>query len=255
MPGLTGGAVTNFWQDADHVRGLWRTTSRANYATAAPAWKTLIDLDALSTAEKANWVWHGAECEPVAERRCLVALSDGGEDADTMREFDVPSATFVAGGFDLPRSKQTPAWEDDNTLLVARDWGAGTLTASGYPFVVKRVKRGQPLARATEIFRGTPEDVGVNPVSLADGSGRRIVIISRAVTFFENAYLLVTPAGTTPIAVPAKSDLQGFVDGRLVFRINEAWPRPGAAARPRRPAAPFHRRAPGRARRRGNRRR
>ncbi len=232
MPELTGGAITNFWQDADHVRGLWRTTSRAGYATPAPAWRTLIDLDALSAAERANWVWHGADCEPVAERRCLVTLSDGGEDADTMREFDLPSARFVDGGFVLPRSKQSAAWEDADTLLVARDWGAGTLTSSGYPFVVKRVKRGQPLAGAVELFRGSPGDVSVDPASFADGEGRRITLILRGITFFEREYRLVTPTGTVPIAVPARADLEGFVDGRLVFRVNEAWSAAGGAAIP-----------------------
>ena len=45
---------------------------------------------------------------------------------------------FVDGGFVLPQSKQDATWIDADTLLVARDWGAGTMTASGYPFVVKR---------------------------------------------------------------------------------------------------------------------
>jgi len=56
----------------------------------------------------------------------------------TVREFDIPSAKFVDGGFVLPRAKQRFAWEDDDTLLVSREWAPGDLTASGYPFIVKR---------------------------------------------------------------------------------------------------------------------
>ena len=48
----------------------------------------------------------------------------------------------MPGGFALSKSKQDVAWLDKNTLLVSRDWGAGTLTASGYPFVVKQLGRG-----------------------------------------------------------------------------------------------------------------
>src|SRR5690242_18604836 len=30
------GALRDFWQDADHVRGLWRTTSVASYRAGTP---------------------------------------------------------------------------------------------------------------------------------------------------------------------------------------------------------------------------
>ena len=68
----------------------------------------------------------------------------------TYREFDLSTGAFVANGFMLPKSKQDASWVDKDTLLVARDWGAGTTTQSGYAFVLKQVKRGQPLTAATE---------------------------------------------------------------------------------------------------------
>lgn len=229
MPRLIGGQITNLWQDATHVHGLWRMTSPADYDKAEPAWQTLLDLDALSAAEKANWVWAGADCEPTAEKRCLVALSDGGEDANTLREFDLASRSFVAGGFTLPKSKQWVSWETPDSLIAARDWGAGTMTASGYPFVVKRVARGAPLAAAAEVFRGKPDDVFVIPASYTDGAGRTEVVITRGITFFEAEFVRVTPTGTARIAVPAKSTLKGLLDGRLIFQVNEDWAPQGAA--------------------------
>ena len=41
----------NLWQDKDHVRGIWRRTTLAEYKKASPAWQTVIDLDALDKAE------------------------------------------------------------------------------------------------------------------------------------------------------------------------------------------------------------
>ena len=75
-----------------------------------------------------------------------------------MREFNLKTGKFVDGGFVLPRSKQVVAWADKDTLLVSRDWGAGTMTKSGYPFVVKLWKRGQPLDQAKEVYRGAETD-------------------------------------------------------------------------------------------------
>ncbi len=109
MPRLLGGQIYNFWQDAGHVKGIWRRTDLKSYDTAAPAWTTVLDLDALSKQENANWVWKGADCEELAEHRCMIALSDGGEDAVTWREFDLKTASFVQGGFTLPRGKTARA--------------------------------------------------------------------------------------------------------------------------------------------------
>ena len=86
-----GGQIYNFWQDADHVRGIWRRTSAESYATATPQWETVLDLDALATAEKANWVWKGACLRAPGRAPLPDQLSDAGEDAVTVREFDVVS--------------------------------------------------------------------------------------------------------------------------------------------------------------------
>ncbi len=228
-PDLVGGDVRNFWQDAAHVRGLWRTTTLADYSNAAPAWRTLLDLDALSAAEHANWVWHGATCEPAEEHLCLLALSDGGEDADTLREFDTGRGAFVEGGFDLSRSKQQAAWESPQSLLVARDWGPGTMTASGYAFVVKRLKRGQHLDQATEIFRGQPSDVAVQPFAVMDGAGTRMVGFDRGISFFETEHYLLTPGGPVKIAAPLKSSIAGLLGGKLIMQLAQDWTIDGGA--------------------------
>ena len=119
-------------------------------------------------------MWHGVNCPPPDYRRCLVGLSDGGEDADTLREFDLKTGSFVDGGFVLPRSKQSVDWLDADTLILARDWGPGTMTASSYPFVVKTLKRGQSLDQATELFRGKPDDVAAMVRFLCSPAARYI---------------------------------------------------------------------------------
>jgi len=217
--------VYNFWQDETHVRGVWRRTTQADYAAAAPAWTTVLDLDALAKSENANWVWEGADCSLPAERRCLIALSDGGEDAVTVREFDVTSGAFVSDGFTLPHGKQRYAWEDENSLLVSREWKPGELTASGYPFVVKRVKRGEPLADAVEIFRGSASDggYGVSPLAFDDGQGNHALVLDRPLSTFTAEYYLITPHGPAKLDLPLKVAPSALIDGRLVFKLDEAW--------------------------------
>ena len=56
------GTLRDFWQAAQHVRGIWRATTIDSYRSGTPQWRTILDLDALAKAEKANWVWHAPSC-------------------------------------------------------------------------------------------------------------------------------------------------------------------------------------------------
>lgn len=224
QPSQLHGKIFNFWRDADHPQGIWRYTTAADYASAAPSWTTVLDLDALSRAEGKKWVWKGATCLDPDERFCLINLSDGGEDAVSLREFDLDTGAFVEGGFDLPKSKQSEAWADKDMVYLSRDWGEGTMTASGYPFVVKAVRRSQPIESAVEIFRGAATDqVSSAPFTLNDGSGNRASFIYRGTTFFENETYLLTPDGPRRVPLPRKARIAGMVDGQVVIQTSEEW--------------------------------
>ena len=223
-PTFIGTSVFNFWQDADHVRGVWRRTSLESYRSADPKWETVIDLDALAKAEGKNWIWKGADCRPKTHDRCLVSLSNGGKDAVEVREFDLATKSFVKDGFFLPESKQTIDWLDADTLILTRDWGEGTTTDSGYGMVVKTLKRGQALDQAVEVFRGEKADVSARPHVLRDATGARVVLIERATDFFHTKTFLLDDAGkATQLPIPERSSIRGMVGGDLILTVEEPW--------------------------------
>jgi prolyl oligopeptidase len=231
VPTFTHGAIYNFWQDPDHLRGLWRKTTLADYRNPAPAWTTVLDIDALGKAEGKSWVMKDIDCLRPVERLCLVSLSDGGEDAVEVREFDLDTGRFVEAGFHLPRGKHRVAWEDADHLLVASEWTPGDLTPSGYPYIVKRLTRGQPLSAAVEIYRGAKTDggYGVSPEVLIDGQGRRLVAIERPLDTFRHETWVLTPRGVERLDIPAKASVAELVDGRVIIQLDEAWT-PGTAS-------------------------
>jgi len=225
------GTLRDFWQDAQHVRGIWRTTTVESYRSGTPQWRTILDLDVLAKTETANWVWHAPSCLPPADRYCLVELSDGGKDAATVREFDTQTGTFDERGFRIPEAKSSYSWVDRDTLIVAHEWEKGQLTESGYPYIVKIAKRGEPLTAATEIFRGAVKDVAAGPTVLREPDGRVAgVVIVQSVDFFNSNYHLLVPEGGSSanarvmkLDLPSKSTIQGYVSGRLIVSLEQDW--------------------------------
>jgi prolyl oligopeptidase len=160
--GRWGEYLYNFWRDAGHPRGGWRRTTLEEYRKDSPEWEIVIDVDALAAAEDENWVWGGAGIIAPGYTRALVGLTRGGGDALVVREFDMTTRQFVAGGFNLPEAKSVICWVDENTVLVGTDFGEGSLTESGYPRLIKRWRRGTPLADAETVFSGSESDVSVS---------------------------------------------------------------------------------------------
>jgi prolyl oligopeptidase len=222
MPGaVMGDMVTNHWVDAQHKRGLWRVSPLADYLAGKPQWKTLIDVDALGKAEGKSWVWHGANCLPPEYQRCLVSLSPGGGDADVIREFDVPTAKFVTGGFEVPLGKNNATWVDRDTLLVAAVEGEGTATRSGYPRIVKRWQRGTPWSAATKVAEGTEEDISVSPFAVMDGD-TRYVGIDRGTGFYTNRQSVFGPDGRLiELPIPESAEFQTIASGQAVVTLVE----------------------------------
>lgn len=185
MVSKIGDHFYNFWRDKEHPKGLWRRTTLDEYRKDQPAWQTVIDLDALATAENENWVWHGVQCLKPDYQRCLVSLSRGGADAVVVREFDLPGMQFVEDGFVLPEAKTNVAWKDKDHLYVATDFGPGSMTTSSYPRIVKEWQRGTPLSSATTVYEVKSDDMTV--AAMRDNtSGFERDFVVRQIAFYDS---------------------------------------------------------------------
>ena len=217
-----GDYVYNFWQDADHVRGIWRRTTLDSYRTDAPDWDVLLDIDALAVEEDEDWVYQGSQsCEPDHER-VLLRLSRGGADAAEIREYDLPSRSFVEGGFAVPESKSSASWADADTLLVCTTLGEGNATTSGYPRIVRRWTRGTDFAAAPVVFEGSTVDMAVS--GFRDRTpGYERTIFRRQTTFEEGeTYLGESGEDALRLDVPLDADLDLDRDW-LTLRLKSAW--------------------------------
>ena len=206
----------NFWQDAEHERGIWRRTTLDEYRKAEPEWETVIDLDALNREEKENWVWHGADCLRPEYERCLVSLSRGGADADVTREFDLKAKRWVDGGFQRPESKGALGWIDRNRVYVFTDFGPGTLTEPGYPRIVKEWRRGTPMSEAKVVYEGTADDMYISAYH-HDTPGFERDFVSRTIAFYNDELYLRTGDGRlTRVDAPNSANKSVFREWLLL---------------------------------------
>jgi len=214
--------VFNFWQDAANPKGIWRRTTIASYARPDPQWETIIDVDKLAADEHENWIWKGANCSNTLTR-CLVYLSRDGGDAHVVREFDLRTKSFLKDGFSLVHAKSGARYLGENAVLFETDFGPDTMTASGYPRIVKLWQRGTPIVAAKIVYEGKHEDVS-SQGSVANGPYGTYASVERATSFFESEYYHVLDDGSVrKLALPLSAVFQGVSGEHAIVTLRKAW--------------------------------
>jgi prolyl oligopeptidase len=216
-----GDWLYNLWRDAANPRGLWRRCTLDEYRKPAPQWSTLIDLDALARAEGENWVWAGAQGLGPDYRRWLISLSRGGADATVVREFDSDAVAFVADGFELPEAKSDITWIDAHNVYVGSDFGAGSLTDSGYPRLIKLWTRGKPLADAATVFEAEAQDIAAC-VHVDRTPGFERVVLGRALDMYRSREVLLEGGQQRPVDKPDDAAL-GFWKQHVLITLRSDW--------------------------------
>lgn len=218
---ISGDDVHNLWRDEKNVRGVWRKTSLNSYNSSTEEWETILDFDALATAEKENWVYKGRDCLAGTDR-CLIRLSRGGTDAVEIREFDKASKTFVDDGFKSPESKQWSAWKDKDTLLIATNFGEGTMNTSGYPRQVREWKRGTDLSTATLLLEIPETEIFAFPSASHRPDGTYVGVV-QGPTFFTQKHHVVIDGTLKELQLSDQVDSQGYFKDQIVLMMRKDW--------------------------------
>jgi prolyl oligopeptidase len=222
-----GDHLYNFWKDADHPRGLWRRTTLESYRTESPEWEILLDLDELGRTENAEWVFAGASLLHPDYTRALLRLSPDGGDAVTVREFDLPSRSFVTDGFVIPVAKTSTSWIDRDTIFVASDFGPGTMTTSSYPRQVRKLRRGGAVNEAEIVFE-IPDDHMIVYGEHDHTPGFERDLVTDVISFFSSQSYLLRDGERVLIDVPPSASIDVHRQWLLV-RPRHDWEIAGAS--------------------------
>lgn len=150
-------------------------------------WQPVFDVATFNQNQgnhhELRWRGAGAHCLPPAMNRCLLHLSPGGSDEEVVKEFDLISGEFVAGGFQVPASRTWAVWLGEDQLLIQHTVGeAPARTVTGWPAEVKLWRRGQVLAEAETVFAAQASDALIFLAGRGDSEQRGAVIV-RAIDY------------------------------------------------------------------------
>ncbi len=221
-PSTVGKYMYNFWKDETHKRGIWRRTKRADFLSGNYQWETILDIDALSEKEGKKWVFQGANWLEPDYTICLISLSDGGTDENEVREFDVKTKSFVKNGFFIPSSKGSVSWISKNEVLISRTLGENSMTESGYPRHVKRLKRGQNLSEASILIEEPDSIMGVWGYTDYE-KGKYSILVSKSITFYSHQSYILKEAKLMALPLPLDADQEGEYKGELLYSLNSDW--------------------------------
>ncbi len=213
---ILGDYVYNFWQDADHLRGIWRRSTWTDYQAGKPKWDVLLNMDELGAKEGKSYVFGGAECLKPDYERCLVRISEGGSDAGIVREFDIKSKSFVKDGFILPASKSSLSWIDREHVFFDNALTPVTQTSSGYPIEARIWKRGTALTEAKEVFKGEKSDVSVCSFVVHD-EDREHRFVTRALSFYTSKIYYLKGEQLVELPLPLDVEFKGLFKGQFLL--------------------------------------
>src|SRR5262249_54034437 len=100
-------------------------------------------------------------------------------------------------------------------------FGAGTLTNSGYPRVVKEWQRDTAIKEAKTVFEGKAEDVSV-AASVVHDHGRIYEFISRGLAFFTSELWFHRGDHWIKIDKPDDARIETFQD-QILIRLRSDW--------------------------------
>ena len=221
-PTIYANYIYNFWQDKEHVRGIWRRTTKESYLSGNPSWELLLDVDALSKQDNVKWVYKGATGLYPKYDKFILNLSKGGGDAVIVKEFDVNTKSFIKDGFSIDESKGDVSYLDENTLIVSSDFGPGTMTSSGYPRQVKLWKRGTLLKDAQLIHEGDSTDVSVSGFKLRDGE-KNYFLVSQGMTFYSSKVFVWENNKLIKLDIQEDAQIAAILNNQLIINLKSDW--------------------------------
>lgn len=231
---LNGGFVHRIHMDTAHPLGQWLVmpvTAQARERMGPDArlnhWTLMLDLDALARQNGQRWRfrpgWLNPMCDASLTAHCLLNFTPDGGDRTLLREFDLRSRKLLDNGFRVDTLARTYVhWVHPDQVLIASDFGPGSLSSSGYALQSRLWTRGQPLDQASLRFSAPADSVLYIPHAYRSSNGLLFLAEVWPQSGGAPRYWQIQPNGpATPLTLPTDvvryHGVTGIVNDRLIL--------------------------------------
>ena len=114
------------------------------------------------------------------------------------------------------------AWAARNSLLIATDFGEGTMNTSGYPRQVRLWKRGAPLNTSKLLFEAPADHTFVVPIASHRSDGVYAGVI-QGPDFFTEIIHLMQRGKMKKLDLPLEIQHQGFFRDWMILQMRADW--------------------------------
>jgi prolyl oligopeptidase len=201
-----------FEHDAAHPYGRFEVADVEPDGRPKGSWRTVFDVDAYNKTMPQpytiKWTTPDKECLAPTYDRCMIPLYYNGGQNNAYVELDLQTGKLVKDGFFIEPGRNSVAWLDQNTLLVAHTTGGARAMPSQFPAELHVWKRGTPLAQAPRIYEIGPND-SLFEFDVTGAPGRRQIILIVARTYTNFQLKTLTVAGETA-DIPLPDELNDF---------------------------------------------
>ncbi|MEQ8743681.1 prolyl oligopeptidase family serine peptidase [Parasphingorhabdus sp.] len=225
-------------QSSENPLGILQRIAVTDFSSVSRQWEQLLDIDLLAENEGTSWFVNlmYLRVSPSGER-AIIPFTIGGEDAATLREFDLVSKEFVKDGFQTPNGKSSLVWEDDDTLVIAIALTDEEKTVAGSSRVVRRWERGTQISSAEIIYRASKESVMLVAAAFETATRCEVIVLDvKTITDF-SCHFLKAGADAKRLHLPpmnllhASVGLTGVGD-HLIFSTMDSFEANGASYKP-----------------------
>ena len=212
-----GGQVYNFWQDADHVRGIWRRATPESYATGNPA---------VGDGARPRCARRFRESQLGLERRAMrsagrAALPDqpvrrrrGRGHHPRVRPADRRASSRAASCF--PRASSGSTGRTRTRCWSRANGSPATSAAPAIPSSSSGSSAASRYPARSKSFAAAPRTAATasRPTCCAIRRTARLSLIDRPLDTFRSETYVLGAKGARRLAIPAKAQPVDMVDGR-----------------------------------------
>ncbi|MEM7665520.1 MAG: prolyl oligopeptidase family serine peptidase [Pseudomonadota bacterium] len=223
------GYIYHILQDGDRPRGLLRRSTLSSYAAGVPEWENMVDFAEVGRADGREWFGTLAQASfAPSGNRMLIAMSDGGTDAVTLREFDLEANKLVADGFVTAAGRQVALWINDDTIGISAILSPDDASFAGFPTKVRIWQRGQPVEASEVIYTAPADHIMVQPIVFESATWRATGFLSVGAGFKADTFVLNDEDRPILLDLPGQFDLSAFggftgIGTEMLAIVGDGW--------------------------------